>query len=180
MKQLIIHPEDRSTIFLSRLYRDLPDATIVTGGVPRAHLRKMIDQHDQVIMMGHGSPYGLLSVGRFNGHGYVIDDSFAGQLSERDNSVFIWCNADAFVKWHRLRGFYTGMFISESAEAHMCGIPVAREDEIEESNDTFMDVVGRFIRHEPRLIWAAARHEYGKLAQRNPVAAYNHRRLYLS
>jgi hypothetical protein len=48
---------------------------------------------------------------------------YSGGTSENDNKlVFIWCNADQFMKRHQLRGFYSGMFISEVQEALMYGI----------------------------------------------------------
>ena len=54
MKTLIIHPEDRSTYFLDIVYKDVKNPTIVTGGVTKDELREMIEDHDQVMMMGHG------------------------------------------------------------------------------------------------------------------------------
>ena len=44
------------------------------------------------------------------------------ELKKKDNSVFIWCNADQFVNRYNLKGFYTGMFISEVMEAVFCGL----------------------------------------------------------
>lgn len=50
--------------------------------------------------------------------------------------------------------------------------------DIDESNDAFADVVGRFATKEPRLLHAAVKHEYGALAEENPVARYNLTRCY--
>jgi len=95
MKTLIIHPEDKSTSFLDIVYNPIPNKTVVTGGVSKEDIKKLIKEHDRVMMMGHGSPGGLFSIGRFSGAGgYIIDQTMVPLLMEKDNSVFIWCNAD--------------------------------------------------------------------------------------
>lgn len=71
---LIVNPDDRSTDFLRGLYLDLPNKTVISGGLPKSELRKMIGSPDRIIICGHGSPEGLLSVGQFpNAKGLVID-----------------------------------------------------------------------------------------------------------
>ena len=179
MKTLVIHPKDDSTMFLNRAYQSLDDVTLVQGGVSRDQLKDMVRSHDQIMMMGHGTPTGLLGAGQFD-RTYVIDDSFAGFLSEKDNNVFIWCNADQYVEWSKLKGFYTGMFISEVAEAYLMGLNGTTQKEVDESNDTFVETIGALAEHGPGLMHAAAKHKYGKLAWRNHVAKYNDARLYIN
>jgi hypothetical protein len=58
-KILVIHPDDRSTDFLKPIYENLPNTTVITGGVSYMNIRQSIIEHDQVIAMGHGSTYGL-------------------------------------------------------------------------------------------------------------------------
>jgi len=67
MKTLVIHPDDRSTDFLSPIYEPVKNKTVITGGITKEQLRKHIQDHDRILMMGHGSPAGLVSVGRFPG-----------------------------------------------------------------------------------------------------------------
>lgn len=169
-------------MFLNKAYDSLDDVTLVQGNVTKNQIRGMIDSHDQVMMMGHGTPGGLLSVGQFPGApGYVIDDSFASLLAERDNSVYIWCNADKYVNRNQLSGFYTGMFISEVAEAYLMGLGGTTQREVDESNNSFVETIGAISGRGPRLMHAAARSsvlKYGQLASRNPVARYNHQRLF--
>lgn len=179
IRTLVIHPRDSSTRFLKRVYSRL-DATVIERAIPQYRLRRLMDGFDQIMMLGHGSPSGLMSVGQFPGCWDVIDSSFVPQLAERDNSVFIWCNADRFVQRHNLRGFYTGMFISEMSEARLFRLPwYTTQSDVRESNELFADVVGRFAPHGLRLVNAAVKHEYGKLALNNPVARYNAERIYL-
>jgi hypothetical protein len=108
MRYLIIHPEDSSTTFLKSIYNILEDFTIISKDSTQQKIIESIHSHDRVIMCGHGTPEGLLSVGQFDTiHGYVIDVNMVDALSKKDNSIFIWCNADQFVKKYKLKGFYT-------------------------------------------------------------------------
>lgn len=121
MKTLVIHPNDRSTDFLKIIYED-KDYDVLTdfrnclsiGGKQR--LLKTIEQYDRIIMMGHGTPSGLLNVfdGRFMG--YVIDDMFAKVLAKKE-TISIWCNSDRYFVRNKIKGFHTGMIISEVREA---------------------------------------------------------------
>ena len=183
MKTLVIHPNDRSTWFLENVYKDIENLTLVTGNVSRNEVKSMIRDHDRVMMMGHGSPGGLFSVGQFpsqSNNGYIIDSEMVELLKEKDNSIFIWCNADQFVERHNLKGFYTGMFISEVGEAMYCGLPKTRQPEVDESNFSFVDIMGECIEHDPKTIHFIAKERYGKLVEDNPVAKYNHERLYVN
>ena len=62
---LIVHPKEPTTQFLSLIYAPLQNKTVIDGGVTKSELRELIEIHDRVIMLGHGSPNGLLSVGQF-------------------------------------------------------------------------------------------------------------------
>lgn len=181
MSTLIIHPEDPSTSFLDIVYSGIPDKTLVTGGVSVTELAEMIDNHDRIMMMGHGSPWGLFSVGKFkNNGGYIIDNSLVWLLSQKKNNVYIWCNADQFVKRHQLGGFYSGMFISEVGEAYYCGLPGTTQDIVDESNFGFCHILSEYINEDKNTIYNNVKMEYGLIAKDNPVALYNHKRLYKS
>ena len=181
MSTLIIHPEDPSTSFLDIVYSGIPDKTLVTGGVSVTELAEMIDNHDRIMMMGHGSPWGLFSVGKFkNTGGYIIDNSLVWLLSQKKNNVYIWCNADQFVKRHQLGGFYSGMFISEVGEAFYCGLPGTTQDIVDESNFGFCHILSEYINEDKNTIYNNVKMEYGLIAKDNPVALYNHKRLYKS
>jgi len=187
MKRLVIHPDDNSTRFLCKVYRDLDDVTLVQGGVNKDGLKAMMKEHDQIIMLGHGTPLGLMSVGRFDNKDWnIVDDSFAELLSEKDNSIFIWCNADRFVDHHKLNGFYTGMFISEVGEAYGCGIHNASQQEVDQSNHAFAEIVNKAIDAESRatILTSVAMHmtikeQYGRMVSSNRVAEHNQLRLHV-
>lgn len=181
MKTLIVHPNDESTWFLDIVYKNIEDVTVVTGDVNKVELRRLMEDHDRIMMMGHGSPGGLFSVGEFDtDNGYIIDSSFVDILKEKENSVFIWCNADKFVEKHGLKGFYTGMFISEVGEAYYCGLPETKQPEVDESNFSFVEIMGECINYDSSTIHFITKERYGKLIEHNSVAEYNHKRLYVA
>ena len=185
MKTLIIHPADDSTSFLDIVYKKIPNKTVVTGGISKSEVMKLIQEHDRVMMMGHGSPSGLFNVGQFTDcgskyGGYIIDQSMVPLLKEKDNSVFIWCNADKFVDTFKLQGFYSGMFISEVGEAVYCGLPGTEQDQVDESNYGFCRIISKYINEDKNIIHENVTKEYGVIAEENPVALYNNTRLYIS
>ena len=179
MKNLIIHPFDESTQFLDIVYQGLEDKTVITGGVTKSELMTLMREHDRILMMGHGSPAGLFSVGQFpEQRGYIIDQTFVPILREKEDSVYIWCNADMFVNTFKLKGFYSGMFISEVGEATYCGLPGTPQEEVDESNYGFVNIIGKYINESKDSIYENVTTEYGVLAENNRVASYNHKRLY--
>ena len=145
MKTLIIHPEDPSTTFLDIVYAPIENKTVITGDVSKTDVMKLMQEHERIMMMGHGSPAGLFAVGQFNNVGaYIIDQSMVPYLKQKQNNVYIWCNADKFVDVFGLKGFYSGMFISEVGEATYCGLPGMSQETVDESNYGFCNIkIGR-------------------------------------
>lgn len=194
MKTLIIHPLDDSTSFLDIVYTPIPDKTVITNGY-KSNVIDYINDHERIMMMGHGTPSGLLSVGQFSENNnfkfwnryrsefgssmYVIDYDSVSALQEKKENIFIWCNADQFVNRYRLKGFYTGMFISEVGEAFYCGVPHANQDMVDESNYAFCYMLAKVINEPNQVIYDTVMKEYGELAAKNDVALYNYNRLYL-
>ena len=177
---LIIHPDDNTTKFLTGIYENIPNKTVITGGVNEEELIKLIEEHDKVMMMGHGSPNGLFKVGSFPKvkETFVINKSHVPLLNEKEENVFIWCNADMFVNFYELKGFYTGMFISEVNEAYYCGLPGTTQDIVDESNYGFTNIIKKHITENKNVIHEKVKNEYGVLSENNPVAFYNNLRLY--
>jgi hypothetical protein len=181
MKTLIIHPQDNSTTFLEVVYANIENKTVITGGVSKAELIQLIEEHDRIMMMGHGSPWGLFAVGQFKGEGYsgyIIEDSLVELLMTKKDNVYIWCNADQFVNRYGLTGFYSGMFISEVGEATYCGLPGMSQEVVDESNYGFVNIVSKYVNEQTENLYENVHKEYGILAEENPVAFYNYNRLY--
>jgi len=175
-KTLVIHPHDQSTHFLKPIYENIPNKTIITGGLFVDEINKLIYNHDQIIMLGHGSPKGLFGV-NFK-RSYVIDEDQVDLLQDKE-CIFIWCHADQFVKQHGLKGFYSGMFISEVGEALIYKLKGDKKL-INESNNTFAFMLGSVINQPLPEIYKQIKKDYGWLAERNEIAKYNHERLALA
>ena len=180
MTTLVIHPKDRSTDFLTPIYDSLNEAKVVKGNKNMGQIINELEHHDRTLMMGHGCPSGLFSVGQFNTGVYVIGSWCVDILLKKENNVYIWCNADKFVERYKLKGLYSGMFISEVSEANFCGLRDVTQDMVDESNDFFAVLLGQYIDYAKEDIYILIKESYGKLAKSNPVAKYNWNRLYIA
>ena len=181
MKTLIIHPEDNSTEFLSQIYAPIVNKTVITEEVSKSEIRKLIDSHDRVLMLGHGSQYGLLSIDMFPDAGsYIIDDSLVPSLKNKTNCLFIWCHANQFVQRHGLSGLYSAMFISEVGEGFYYGFDDLDLNMIDQSNDRFASIVSKYINEPMEMLYEKLLLEYGIIARTNPIARFNLERLYLT
>lgn len=138
MITLVIHPFDVTTGFLAEIYED-KDFEVIDERVSKSYLRKRITASDRVLMLGHGTPDGLL------GFGHMMIDSNFVQLLRTKECICVWCNADQFVKKYNLTApFYTGMFISEESEAELFNIS-ATTNEIARSNNTFASLMSEAV-----------------------------------
>ena len=181
MKTLVIHPDDRSTDFLRPIYQNIPGATIVTKNITTETLMGVIRANDQIIMLGHGSPSGLFNVSGVGLGLFAIGSQHADLLRDK-KCIYIWCNADQFVRTHNLPGLYTGMFISEVSEAKYCQV-LTEQKQVDTSNDLFAELLGKQLIETPNdyeAIYSAIKTEYGKLAEVNAVAKYNAERWYVN
>lgn len=180
MKTLIIHPDDRSTDFLRPIYQNIPSATVITKNITAETLMNVIRSNDQIIMMGHGSPNGLFNVSSIGRSLFAIGKEHIDLLRDKKN-IFIWCNADQFVRDHNLPGLSTGMFISEVSEANYCGV-LTEQAQVDTSNNLFAEVLGNSLikyNYNYDLIHNAVKDNYGVLYENNSVAKYNLDRWFL-
>lgn len=178
MKTLVIHPEDHTTEFLTAIYATLKNKTVAKGGILKTELREMIEKHERILMLGHGSPYGLLSRGQFPHAGlYVVDELMVSTLKNKSNCIFIWCYADQFVKRHRLSGLCTGMFISELGEAAYWKFEGITQGMISESNERFASIVSKYINEPLDILCYKLLIEYKLLAKTNAIANFNLERI---
>ena len=166
MKTLVIHPYDPTTDFLTVVYEG-KDWTVIRENASRAKLREAMKDHDHIIMMGHGSPYGMFGFERL-----YIDSSFVQFLREKQCTC-IWCNADEFVRKYNLNSnLYTGMIISEVEEAYNFCVKASLK-EIWESNRMFAQAVKESVECPNPLSTMRAMYE-----GESPVIMFNMERLY--
>lgn len=169
MKTLVIHPKDRTTDMLCAVYQDM-NCTIVRNQVSKSELKRLISSHDRIIMMGHGTALGLFGFG-----GYVINSDLVYLLREKKETVYIWCNADEFVKKYDLKGLYSGMIISEKEEAEYCNVECSYKD-VNMSNNYFSDALTECVAKNYSL--AIFHDNYIDEDGDNPVMVYNRERMF--
>lgn len=185
-KNLVIHPDDRTTDFLDPSYADL-DARVMTTQKEMFNLRENMRQYDRIIMMGHGSPMGLMmpkitlnGVDLIDGelHKYSLhslNSSFVDILKTKP-IVAVWCNADQFVLKHDLHGFYTGMVISEMCEANYCNVHKCNTKDLEESNRLFTEALRAAIKIQSPEAVKVFKEIYNN--PKNEIMNYNRQRIY--
>lgn len=174
MKQLFIHINDPSTTFLSAIYSGINADVITRNTMTPNELNKRIMRYDRIVMMGHGSPRGL-----FDCRGsFVISKDNVEALRDKEN-IYIWCHANAFVANYGLKGFSTGMFISEVGEAVYCGLSYqpGLGEEIEQSNGLFAEYVGERILESTPTVFNHVRAQYNPTTIETEVVKYNASRL---
>lgn len=138
LRTLVVHPIDPSTEFLCEIYKD-KDWSVVND-CSKSLLKQLIKDHDRIVMLGHGCPSGLF------GHGgrLIINSEFVYLLRTKE-LVGIWCNCDQFFQKYNLKGFNTGMIISEYGEAAYFQIYNYTQKQIYEFNDQFAGAIKESI-----------------------------------
>ena len=115
-RMIVVHPFDPSTRMLCELYKGIEGVTLFDSWEQRKDILAAIaaaPKDEPILLLGHGCPSGLLDMR----YGIVIGDSDAELLKDRPNLVGIWCYASSYAFKHGLKGFFSGMFISEEPEA---------------------------------------------------------------
>lgn len=118
---IVVHPTDPSTKMLESVYEGLPNVTLFDSYDQRDEVLaalKAAPKEEPVFLLGHGAPYGLIDMRA----GFIIDDEAAEYLKDRSNLICIWCHASSYAEYHGLKGFFSGMFISEDKEARIFGV----------------------------------------------------------
>jgi len=181
---IVVHPTDISTDFLMPIYSNIPkdELTVVNGGICKSELIDLIKKHDTVLCLGHGSPFGLFSIGQFSGLSYMeyIIDKEIAPLFKGKKVVSIFCYAKKFVTSYDLHGLYTSdMFCSEVEECNLMGLGSdITQEMVDQSNYIFGVTLGKFIHLSPEEIHKSMlTSAYAELAKINIVAAYNMERL---
>lgn len=178
MKTLVIHPKDRTTDFLSDTYAGRGWTVITDPQVSKAELKRQIKAHDRIILMGHGSDWGLLCMNpKGNGIRIMIGSDWVYALRNKDVTC-IWCNADKFVNKYKLKGFYTGMIVSEMEEAIMYSLPFY-DNTINESNTLFAGALkSALYQTDPSMMLDIMKSMY--YDDENPIVFFNSQNLYVN
>jgi hypothetical protein len=179
-KILIIHPDDRTTDALCLIYENIPEdkKTVIRGGIDTFEVECLISSHGRVLLCGHGYPGGLLAMDKFDTADFcIINARHVPLLKDNPKNIYIWCFASSFVQQHGLKGFASGMFISEVSEAEWCGLtdPIPSKEQVDLSFDTFCRILGKYMMSDllPEDLYRVVYDEYTQLAENCQVAKYN-------
>lgn len=124
---IVVHPHDPSTVMLGKVYEGLDNVTLFDSYKQRKKLLEALAAtplEEPVLLLGHGCPGGLYDMR----YGLILDDGDAELLKDRPNLIGIWCYASSYAAKHNLKGFFSGMFISEGIEACYKGVDATEEE----------------------------------------------------
>ena len=168
----IISTED--TRDFSGIYDGL-DATILINPTASECKRAIIDETDKIVLIGHGTEYGLLNQ-RLDG--YIIDYQMV-QFLRNKNIIGIWCNASNFANRYDLTGFFTSMFISNVQELIDCGFQTFDncDEIIRMQNQIFASRINQLLStHTPSRDWATIL--FDSLDNEERFVYYNYEAMY--
>lgn len=168
----IISTEDTNDF--SGIYDGL-DATILINPTASACRRAIINETEQIVLIGHGTECGLLNQ-RLDG--YIIDSRMVQFLRGKD-VIGIWCNASNFADRYDLTGFFTSMFISNTRELIECGFQTFDncDDEIRRQNQIFASRINQLLStNTPSREWAAIL--FDSLNNEERFVYYNYEAMY--
>lgn len=173
---LIIHPDDDSTSFLKECYKHIRNKTVINDpAFPNHELRAMLADYDKVMLLGHGNENGLFSttskksIYRFNR--IIVGSNLVYLLRQKKKLLGIFCHASEFFERYNLKGFSTGMFISELMEADYYSFPL-NENWIEDSNNMLIKTIKENYNKPNEIIYEKFIANFENLTN-NEIANYN-------
>lgn len=167
---------DTDTAVLKYIWMGLPNVKVVeitqtTTNVMNKVTEAIENEHDTLIMCGHGTPNGLLCP-NFKEGTYLINGSNKDKI--RCNRVIgIWCHAKDFAERQGMRGFWSSMFISNRGEAMGNGINTVSSKSITDQEILFCVRLNDLIRnYVPMKTWVETLREQADYT--NPVVKFNY------
>lgn len=145
---VVVHMDTRfDTTVMARAYEGL-DCTVFltpTRMQRRAIMEAIRNDDGPVMLLGHGTPRGLLDPTFAD---YIIESRDVDLLRQR-TVIGIWCYASEFADHYGLHGFFTSMFVSNLREAQELQVDrLATEDNIMSEHELFCCMINCFIRAE--------------------------------
>ncbi len=150
-KVTVVHPVDYTTDILGGITAALEQETelcLVREAGSQAEARDICNsKRDVFFALGHGTPMGLMAMGRFGEKcSFVVDESFVPAMRQHKACFLLWCHCDQFMlRLPKLRhSFFCGMFVSDTDEAWMNDLPKDQRM-VDESNEEFVKIVCKFL-----------------------------------
>jgi hypothetical protein len=177
---LVIHPKDLTTDCLEVIYKDRDWDVIRDPDISPEEVWEAIEKHSRIIMLGHGTPYGLLA-GHYSRGGYftrfdhfIINQTHTELLRKKD-TFSIWCNSDLFFKRCDIPGLHTGMIISEEDEEYVIlGKAPLDEEEMAKNMELFCGAFAKYIDLAPEECAKKVLEEY---VGKDAVTQYNRKNI---
>ena len=167
---------DTDTAVLKYIWMGMPKVKVVEITKSTVNAKALVNEaieqeHDTLIMCGHGTPQGLLNPS-FKGGTYLIDRTNK-DLIRCNRIIAVWCHAKDFAETYGVKGFWSSMFISNSGEASMNGIKTVSDQSITEQEILFCIRLNELIRnYEPMKTWVDTLREQADYT--NPVVKFNY------
>lgn len=136
---IVIHPKDKTTSFLTKIYSEWENVTLIDETWSSRDIREAIGcapKNEIILMLGHGYSGGLLAP--FNGNCFgreIVNEKLVYLLKDR-LCIGIWCHAKEFAEKYKLKGIFSGMIVSSQEEANDYHIDIDGED-IDLNNEQF-------------------------------------------
>ena len=126
---VVVHANDPTTRFLSKLYELREDVTcLITESNTNSDVIRKIREADKVMMLGHGTEDGLFSITKEGKtKRLMIYNRHVGFLRNKE-CIGIWCYANKFAEEYKLHGLFSGMIISELDEAQEKDVSTTQEE----------------------------------------------------
>lgn len=180
---LVIHPTDRTTAYLSKLYEGVENTVVIKDNLSKSEMNHILHhtpRSERIMLLGHGCSKGLYwraddSQSGFDG--IVVGHQHNYRLRNHgSNMVAVFCHADKFAESERLHGLFTGMLISEMSEAITEGIETT-EEEIERENQKFV-IRLRFLLDEKVPLHEIPSRMKDMDDVHSPLTTFNYQRIY--
>ena len=173
---VVVHMDTRfDTADLARVYDGLDCTLFYTPSRRdrRAIMNAIRNDDGLVILLGHGTPRGLLDPTFYD---YIIESCDVDLLRQR-TIIAIWCYASEFADRYGLHGFFTSMFISNINEAIEHQVDhLATPENIAAEQELFCRTLNCFIRAElPMDEWVE--NLQGMCNRELPFVKYNYEAL---
>ena len=151
MTIIYVNWHDDDTAILPLIWQNIPNANVIEITAESENWEDAVDnaianEYDTLILAGHGSIYGLLFPD-YNYGTYVVHENNVHLIHAR-NVIFSFCYASTFLINNHIRGFATGMFISNEKEAYDNGILNYCQDEINLNSRQFQNEINWLLRNE--------------------------------
>lgn len=167
---------DTDTAVLKYIWMGMPKVKVVEVNKDTINAKETVtkaieEEHDTLIMCGHGTPHGLLNPS-WKGGAYLVDSSNK-HLITANRVIGIWCHAKDFAEQQGVRGFWSSMFISNSGEARMNNINSVSGKSITDQEVLFCVRLNELIReYTPMKQWVDILRQSADYS--NPVVKFNY------